>query len=373
MNGSSTPVFDSRSTLDFYTELTAVQTAFVPELPPMASGTAAALTQIVARFSSIVAQRLNQAPDLDKLAFLDMLGISLIPAQPARAPLVFTPLPFTADSQIPAGTRAGATLPGQSAPTVFETENNIALTAGQLTQVVSLWPDQDAFIDHSNDFAGGRQFTLFENPSPVNHALYLSQQTLLAFKGQSSVEVGFALATPGSKAVTWRWEFWDGQTWRSFVDFDLAGTTASQDGTAGLTKSGTVTLQADCGDSAITSVSNISDYWIRGTLTAPLPPDPTRTFAVVSQINLRTTIDRSLTQGPGGCKGPAQLDAAYAGTTTLDLTKIFYPLGKAPGTDTAFYFVSQEVFSKPGANVTLCFDRATTPEQAGNAQAPNMP
>jgi hypothetical protein len=366
VNGNGTPVLDSRSTQDFYAELTAAQTAFVPELPPMPAGTVAAMMQIVARFSSIVVQRLNQAPDLDKLAFLEMLGISLIPAQPARVPLVFAPLPLTGDGQIPAGTRAGATLPGQSAPTVFETENNIAMTAAQLTQVVSLWPDQDGYIDHSSDFGGGRQFTLFQNPSPVNHVLYLSQQTLLAFKGKSTVEVSFALATPGSKAVTWRWEFWDGQTWQSFVDFNLAGTTASQDGTAGLTKSGTVTLQAECGDSAATSVGNISNYWIRGRLTAPLPPDPTRTFAVASQISLRTTIDRALTHGIGSCSVPAQIDAAYAGSTTLDLTKIFYPLGKAPGTDAAFYFVSQEVFSKPGANVTLCFDRATTPEQSGD-------
>ena len=100
MNGSETPILDSRSTQDFYAELTAVQPAFVPELPPAPEGTTAALVQILARFSSIVVQRLNQAPDLDELGFLDMLGINLIPAQPARAPLVFTPLPLIADGHI---------------------------------------------------------------------------------------------------------------------------------------------------------------------------------------------------------------------------------------------------------------------------------
>ena len=247
------------------------------------------------------------------------------------------------------------------------------MTAAKLTQVVSLWPDQDAFIDHSSDLAGGRQFTLFQSPSPVRHVLWLAHKTLLAFKGNSTVEVRFTLPTPGSKAVSFRWEFWDGHTWRSFTDFDSTDPAASQDATMGLTRSGVVTLQADCGDSASTSVSNIASYWIRGTLTSPLPPDPSRTFAVASQIELRTTIDRSLTHGFGGsgCKGVAQLDAAYAGNTTLDLTKIFYPLGKAPGTDAAFYFVSQEVFSKPGAKVTLCFDRPKTPEEEGDAKAPD--
>lgn len=117
MTGNGTPALDARSTLAFYAELTAAQPAFVPELPPTPEGTAAALVQILARFSSIVVQRLNQAPGLDKLAFLDMLGINLIPAQPARAPLVFQPLQLTADGHIPAATRAGASLPGISAPT----------------------------------------------------------------------------------------------------------------------------------------------------------------------------------------------------------------------------------------------------------------
>jgi len=367
----STPVLDPRNAVDFYAELTGDQPAFVPELLPASEGNVPALLQILARFSSIVTQRLNQAPDLDKLAFLDMLGINLIPAQPARAPLVFQPLPFAANSRITAGTRAGASAPGAPAPTVFETETDIALTAAKLTQVISLWPDQDGFIDHSSDLAGGRQFTLFQNPSPVEHVLYLSHQTLLAFKGKSTVEVRFNLAINGSKPVTFRWEFWDGKVWRSFADFDPTAPTASQDGTAGLTRSGIVKLRAECGDSASTSVGNIANYWIRSRLTGPLPPDPARTLAVVSQISLRTTIDRPLTHGKGTCQGIAQIDAAYSGDTTLDLTKIFYPLGKAPGLDSVFYFVSQEVFSKPGAKVTLCIDRATTPEEEADAQAPS--
>jgi predicted phage baseplate assembly protein len=363
VSSNQTLVLDSRTAQDFYSELTSTQPAFVPELQVSPEGTLAALLQMVARFSSVVTQRLNQAPHLDKLAFLDMLGISLIPAQPARAPVVFQPLPLTVDGSIPAGTRVGATPPGASNPTVFETENDIAMTAAQLTQVVSLWPDRDGYVDHSADLAGGRQFTLFQNPSPVEHVLYLSQQTLLAFKGKTTVEVRFTLATNGSEALSYRWEFWDGQTWRSFDDFDSTDPTASQDGTAGLTQSGTITLQADCGDAASTPVSNITNYWIRGRLTAPLPPDPSRTFAVASNISLRTTIERPLTHGPTTCQGTVQIDSAYAGNTSLDLTKIFYPLGKAPGPDAVFYFTSQEVFSKPGANVTLCIDRATTPEE----------
>jgi hypothetical protein len=366
MNGNGTPILDSRSTLDFYTRLAALQPAFVPELEAMPQGTVAAILQIVARYSSVVVQRLNQAPNLDELAFLQMLGITLIPAQPAVVPLVFEPLPTTANGHIVAGTRAGAQPPGAAGPTVFETETDIAITAAALTQVVSLWPDQDGYVDHSSSLAAGNEFTLFQSPTPVTHVLYLAHSTLLAFQGNTTVEVRFTLATPGSQAVTFVWEFWSGQTWQAFRDFDPTSSSASQDGTIGLTQSGVVSLVVACGDSATTSVSNISDYWIRGRLTSPLPPNPARTFATVGQINLRTTIDRSLTHGIKTCQGTAQIDAAYAGTTTLDLTKTFYPLGKSPGIDAVFYLVSQEVFSKPGANVTLCFDVTPTPEQQGD-------
>jgi hypothetical protein len=371
VSNNGTPVLDPRSAPDFYTELAGAQPAFVPELLPAAEGNVPALLQILARFSSIVAQRLNQAPDLDKLAFLDMLGINLIPAQPARAPLVFQPLPLTTNGRIAARTRAGASAPGAPAPTVFETETDIALTAAKLTQVVSLWPDQDGFIDHSKDLAGGRHFTLFRSPSPVEHVLYLSHPTLLAFKGKSTVEVRITLATSGSKPVVFRWEFWDGKVWRSFRDFDSSDPAASHDGTAGLTRSGIIKLRAECGDSESTSVANIANYWIRGRVTEPLPPHPSRTFAIASQVSLRTTIDRPLTHGAGTCKGVAQIDAAYSGDTTLDLTKIFYPLGKAPGIDSVFYFTSQEVFSKPGAKVNLCINRAKTPEEEADEKGPD--
>ena len=371
MTGAATPVLDRRTAADFYAGLAALQPAFTPELNAAATGQDAALLQIVARFSSIVAHRLNQAPDLDKLAFLDMLGVSLIPAQPARAPLVFQPLPMTVDGHIPAGARAGASAPGVTRPTVFETETEIAMTAAKLVQLVSLWPDQDGFIDHSSDLAGGRSFTLFRAPDPVEHVLYLSQQTLLAFKGKTIVEVRFSLSPAGSQPLQVRWEFWDGTTWRAFHDIDNSDPAASQDATAGLTRSGVVTLRAECEDSASTSVAAIANYWIRARLTGPLPPDPARTLAVADQISLRTTIDRRLTHGPDGCAGPAAINSAYAGHSPLDLTKIFYPLGKAPGPDAVFYLVSQEVLSKPGAQATLCFDRAVTPEEEANQKGPD--
>ena len=50
-------------------------------------------------------------------------------------------------------------------------------------------------------------------------------------------------------------------------------------------------------------------------------------------------------------------------TQPLNLTGQFYPLGRTPGPGSAFYLASEEIFGKPGAQVTLCFRRVVTSEQ----------
>src|SRR5262249_38766527 len=155
-----------------------------------------------ARYMQLTIDRLNQAPDKNLLAFLDMMGISLIPAKPARAPVVFRPRPNSLDGRIEAGTRLGATVAGAPAPILFETESAIAMAAASLVEVVSLWPARDQFTDHSMDLAGGRAFTLFKQAQPVQHELYLAHQTLLAFAGTATVDVEFELSTSGSAPLS---------------------------------------------------------------------------------------------------------------------------------------------------------------------------
>lgn len=85
---------------------------------------------------------------------------------------------------------------------------------------------------------------------------------------------------------------------------------------------------------------------------------------------MRTTINRSLTHqesGGSGCKGTAQLDGAYAGNTTLDLTKIFYPLGKAPGSILRSISSARKSSQSPARKRPCVSISAATPEQEGNS------
>src|SRR5262249_23002462 len=129
---SQTPILDSRDAAAVLEELLARRPAYVPELRPVPGQPAHALLQIFARYMQVTIDRLNQAPDKNLLAFLDMMGISLIPAKPARAPVVFRPRPNSLDGRIEAGTRLGATVAGAQAPILFETESAIAMAAASL-------------------------------------------------------------------------------------------------------------------------------------------------------------------------------------------------------------------------------------------------
>src|SRR4051794_25939678 len=70
------------------------------------------LVRIFARLAQVVADRVNGVPDKNFFAFLDLLGVSLKPPQPARVPLTFEPATgTTVDALVAAGTQVAA-LPG---------------------------------------------------------------------------------------------------------------------------------------------------------------------------------------------------------------------------------------------------------------------
>jgi predicted phage baseplate assembly protein len=352
------PTLDPRKALQVLDELRARWPAYVPELKPREGTAGWALLEIFARHMEVVIERLNQAPDKNLLAFLDMLGISLIPAQAARAPVVFEPLLNAGNGRIEARTRLGARVSGRSDPVMFETESAIALAAARLVEVKTLWPARDEYADHTTAVAGGRSFTLFKPSQAVPHVLYLAHDTLFAFAGKTILQIEFELVTGGNSPLEIVWEYWDGQVWRPL---------ATVDGTDGFMRSGVFTLRAECGRSVKTKVCGIDAYWVRGWLNQSLSPDPSRVLPLIDRIGLKAFIERKFestqTANPGLSPNAGLLpDHAFAEGSQLDVSKEFYPFGRAPDRDNAFYFTSHEIFSKPAADVTVHFRRAITPE-----------
>ena len=369
MSGARPPLLEPRGVDALVRAAEARLPAYVPGWRPAPRGTGAAVVQAYARFLKALADRVNQAPDKNELAFLDMLGVELLAAQAARVPVVFKALAAVGDSRIPDRSRVGAKVEGRSEPVVFETDEPIALAAAGIAQLFTLWPGRDAFADHTAAAQAGEPFTLFEPLEPVRHEMYLAHDVLLALAGRSTVELCVELATAGGAPLPVTWEYWDGGVWRGFKEFRPSAAATAQDsvdGTDGLTRSGVIRLVADCATTRPTTVDGVTALWLRGRLAAPLPPTAADELPEVERVLLRTIVDRGLPAG--ACAALADAagilpEQAFAGETKLDLTKSVQPLGAHPAAGDALYLSCAEAFAKPGAEVTLCFRRVKTPEE----------
>jgi hypothetical protein len=408
VKASLLPVLDPRVARQIRDELLARRPAYVPDWLPSADGPDAALAWIAGRYLETLLQRLDLAPEKNRMAFLDLLRIDLVPAQPARAPLVFQLGAQAPAATLPAGSRVAAPPPPESTQQiVFETERAAGLSAARLQQVVSLWPGRDQFIDHSADFAAGLPIHPFQHAllADTPHTLYIAHDTLLHFDAQVLLDVQVDLVTPSSAPLPITWEYWDGTVWRSFKGMRPGcegQTETNPDGTHGLTRSGRFRLEADCAQTAKTKVDGLDAYWIRGRLTEPLPLDPTRVLPVVDDLKLAVHVTRPLPAPalplllltgvaalheispaafapapaaeqpaaasfavnlptPCSVAGGLEPEKAFFGAEKLDTSKAFYPFGQAPKPGDAFYLASEEILAKPGAEVTVrvCLAEAT--------------
>ena len=103
------PILDPRDGPAILEELLRNLPGYTPEWTPSERGPALAALRVLARYRYILNQGLNRTPGRTRLALFDMLGLHLLPAGPARVPLVFTLAPDARlDVTLPAGSQAAA-------------------------------------------------------------------------------------------------------------------------------------------------------------------------------------------------------------------------------------------------------------------------
>lgn len=298
MTSTAKPVLDSRDAIALVSEFRGRRAGYLPQWNPRTNSAGAAVEQIFAHLIEAILKRLNQAPEKNRLAFYSSVGMDAAPAEEARAPILFSINAQSAGANAPQGTQVAAPPPtGSTSPVVFETEHGLNITPANLLAVASLWPARDQYVDHSTALAAKLPFVLFDHTlmQGTPHVLYLGHPTLLAMTGPSTVMVHFCLTQGSDARLPLAWEYWDGQIWRDFDSLqptclDAASTT--NDGTAGLTTSGTITLTSESATTAAVAVNGVSSFWIRARLTGTLPIDPARVLPLAESLRVRTKIIR---------------------------------------------------------------------------------
>jgi hypothetical protein len=307
------------------------------------------LAGVFARLCELVIQRLNQAPDKNLLAYLDLLGASFLPPQPARAPLTFTVAPGTlVDARVPAGTQAAAPPPeGRKDPVVYETERELTATAASLTALIAIDPQRDTHGDYADLLARmpGAGVPVFAGKRPNERILYIAHAGYLGYARIERLEIGFELLNLGVEELDERelaWEVWDGSAWTAIEPVS--------DGTQALRASGAVVFPALA---AVPErvLERLSGRWLRCRLLTPVWPGEAAAdgmmraahLPVVSALQLRVQVDRNA----------LGLDAAISNAQPVDFTQAFYPFGEQPKFGDGVYLAQGEALSQPGGVVSI--------------------
>ncbi|MCA2507761.1 MAG: putative baseplate assembly protein [Microcystis sp. M54BS1] len=346
----SAPKIDKRTATEITQQLQELLLEYAPtwqesEIDPVTGkrlpkkGTiSAVLIGTFARFAEIIIERLNQVPDKNFLAFLDLLGASRLPPQAARTPLTFSlAAGSTVDVVVPVGTQVAAPpAEGEKAPVIFETEAELVVTAAQLTSVFVREPQQDTWSDRTGWLTTKTATAgfVFHGDAGVEHSLYLACDDLFTLPVAKTATLTIQSEEAQRLAgLPLTWSYWDGQDWRQISQLVSNISENNQSWQVSIPNFPVPVKQIINGVEASWLKVALNQSLIPGS--PPLPKIQGITASVsVTQSNLLP-------------------DLGFINSSPLDLTKDFSPFGENPRLSDTLYLASQEVFSKAGARVTV--------------------
>lgn len=161
---TESPKLDLRKSSDLFAALKELIPHYTPEWAAAdKEDPGVALLHIFSHMVETVINHLNQVSRKNFVAFLDLLGIKLLPAQPARVPLHFKLAAGTEkEILIFERTQATADKTDEHEELPFETEKNLLAVPSQLKKVISVDPKEDAIYLPSPGFLNGKSNNIIQ-------------------------------------------------------------------------------------------------------------------------------------------------------------------------------------------------------------------
>jgi hypothetical protein len=344
---SPPPRMDKRDTEEIVEDIRVLAPYYVPELDVSEGrGVGVALIRIFAGMQGLIVDRLNKVPEKNFVAFLDMLGIRIIPAQPARAAVTF---------HLSAGARGDMLIPEKTqvaaGEIIFETEKNVVATASTLKEVYSVSPAKDSIFNHTTNLNSGEKFEIFNGTDNVQkHVLYMGHDDLFNFKkGTGKGHTIIKLCIRPALGIhdlsdAGQWCYWgEGGDSGDGVWIPLKLLSIKKTDGAAVEVS---LWKAQTGASKEREICGRKSRWICCCLKIPIKQSSI--IPVFGAISVKI-------------KDLDEPDAAFHNDIPLNLTEPFHPFGKVPRIYDIFYIADQECFSKKGEKLLLKF----TLEDAG--------
>lgn len=253
------PNLDDRTFSDLFREARAMIPRFCPEWTDHnLSDPGITLIELFAWMVETLLYRLNKVPDKNYIKFMELIGLRLEPAKPAKAEVVFRlsaprPEPVT----IPRGTEVATVRTETKDAVTFTTDDDLTIAPPVLAYAMTT-RDDTKFQDCMPVLLRPSQyFYVFEDLPQPGNALYLGYSEdisaqVLALNIDSVIEgIGVDPTDPPLA-----WEFWDGeyQKWSQLR--------TEKDATGGLNTKGQVVLHLPR-RYAMIRVNGQSAWWIR--------------------------------------------------------------------------------------------------------------
>ncbi len=332
------PKLDDRTFNDIVEEAISMIPRYAPEWTNHnPSDPGITLIELAAWMTDLLIYRLNQVPDKNYVAFLNLLGIKLRAPRAARAITRFTLVEGAQKQRVPRGSQVSTPQATEEHTVTFETARDAVITQSRPDRCFSYfdeaYSENSRYIDPAPGTADGA-FEVFAGAQRIERYLYLSDARF-ANTGDSAL-LRIFLGTPerGGRdlARLLEWEYWEGTRWK---DLEPAQ------------------IEVDRGEVAFmgplrfepTTVNHIEGLWLRGRL------------AEVPQSSEDTEIDtiRARVEVVGEGLLPTQ---AYANLDsnaflTLDLGKNIYPFGKEPAVDCILYLACDELLQTADAYISI--------------------
>ncbi len=326
-----------------------------------------ALVNIFGRFSELVIERLNKAPEKKFLAFLDLMGVSPLPMEAADVPLTFFMTPTAGGpTVVRAGTQIAAS-PANSnqKPVVFETQADLVVTGIKLDSLF-LRNGREAYADLGSALppdAKPGQEGMAKLPEkrvdaafrPIPHLLFIPIPTNPTWRSIDRVRVSFRVDNSSvSASGTIQWETGSG-------DVDLNAepnpswtiTLPEMDTMQNLTTTGTVEFKS-LPVASVVRGSVVASQWLCCRLLTPL----VEAMDTVSSDHALSPMVQDVVVETEQARSGLPLEQAFSERLAVDITKDFFPFGQRPRLGDALYLGSREAFSEQGGVITLHIELA---------------
>lgn len=303
-----------------------------------------ALLRIFTHMQEEIVNRLNCVPDKNFTAFLEMLGIRLMPARPARVPVTFyLPERLSGGVFVPARTQVATEKTEKNGALTYETVNGLFATSAALYEIYCVDPKKDEIFWYSNNIRENKEFRIFTGKNLQEHVMYLGHDDLFKLEKPAEIKLIIELESGSIEELkNMTWEYW-GDDEEKPKRFEVSEKNENDIIILNKRQEGEIKKK---------KINGIESHWIHCRFNKPI---------VIKKIKIKDVTSASIEPG-------IKPDICFYNFIPIDCCtgKKFYPFGKQPRLFDTFYIASREAFSKKKATIKINFERTNE-----NAPIPN--